>query len=78
MRSSVAYTGCYDNISVNHGGLQGCISRLNAYKVSKDVKREPSPNEEGDSGALPYRTDCGEGVQCPDLAARRSSTEGVV
>ena len=32
----------------------------------------------GDSGALPYRTDCVEGVQCPDLAARRSSTEGVV
>ena len=27
---------------------------------------------------MPYRTDCVEGVQCPDLAARRSSTEDVV
>ena len=27
---------------------------------------------------MPYRADCGEGVQCPDLAARRSSMEGVV
>ena len=30
----------------------GCISRLNAYKVSKYVKRELSPHEEGGFGRV--------------------------